>query len=299
MAGTSLTPGARIGFIGLGNMGLPMARRLAEGGYAVQGYDVSARARDAMAQLGVVADSPADAARGAAAVVLMLPSSVVVDHVVREERLLDAAGLLIDMGSSDPLCTRALASEAAARGAVLVDAPVSGGVAGARAGTLTIMFGGDAATADACRPLLGRLGEPIVHVGPVGAGHAVKALNNLLSATSLLATSEAVAIGRRFGLDPGVMIDAINASSGRSGSSEQKFPRFVLPGNYASGFALRLMAKDASIALSLGRSLGVAASVSDVAARLWAEASAALPPDADHTEIARWVLEGNDGQVDA
>jgi 3-hydroxyisobutyrate dehydrogenase len=140
-----------------------------------------------------------------------------------------------------------------------------------------------------CRPLFEALGRTIVHAGPVGAGHALKALNNLLSATHLLASVEAIAVGRRFGLDPQVMIDAINVSTGRSASTERKLPDFVLSERFDSGFALALMLKDVAIAVGLGDQLGVTPALGEQTRRLWAEAARALPADADHTEIARWV----------
>jgi 3-hydroxyisobutyrate dehydrogenase len=289
-----IAPGATIGFIGLGNMGLPMARRLATAGFAVKAFDVSAAAGEDLARTSsaAIATTAAEAARDAAAVVLMLPSSTVVEHVLRADGVLDALGpgtLVVDMSSSQPLSTRALAAEAAGRGAELVDAPVSGGVSGAVEGTLTIMLGGSADAARACAPLLAELGGRVVPVGEVGAGHAVKALNNLLSATSLLATSEAVAIGRAFGIDPAVLIDAVNVSSGRSGSTEQKFPRFVLSESYNSGFSAALMVKDLRVAVGLAEELGVGSTLSAASARLWDRALTEMAPDADHTEIARWV----------
>ena len=155
------------------------------------------------------------------------------------------------MSSSEPLRTRALAEKLAASGlARLVDAPVSGGVGGAERGTLTIMAGGEADTIADLAEVLSVLGR-VRHTGPVGSGHALKALNNLLSATHLLATSEAMVAGQEFGLDPHTMLEVFNASSGRSGSTENKWPNFVLPGGYDSGFGLGLMLKDMKIATQL------------------------------------------------
>jgi 3-hydroxyisobutyrate dehydrogenase len=162
-------------------------------------------------------------------------------------------------------------------------------VRGAIDGSLTIMAGGSPRSVEICRPLFERLGRTILHVGPVGAGHAMKALNNLLSATHLLASSEALAIGRRFGLDPHIMLEVINKSTGRSASTERKLPDFVLTESYDSGFALRLMVKDMEIAVSLGDQLGVHPALGGRASTLWSAAAQALPADADHTEIARWV----------
>jgi 3-hydroxyisobutyrate dehydrogenase len=193
------------------------------------------------------------------------------------------------MGSSDPTQTRELAEKAASRGTAYVDAPVSGAVVGAEAGTLTIMFGGSAGELARCEPLFAALGKKVVHAGPVGAGHALKALNNLLSATNFLITLEAVAAGKRFGLDPGVMVDAINDSTGRSWATEHKVPQFVTPRSYTSGFAMRLMVKDIRTARELAHATGAPFELGDTAVALWERAAEALPDQADHTEIAEWL----------
>jgi 3-hydroxyisobutyrate dehydrogenase len=151
------------------------------------------------------------------------------------------------------------------------------------------MVGADSAVLDRLRPVLGPLGNPI-HVGGVGAGHAIKALNNLLSATHLLSTAEVMVAGQRFGLDPQVMLDTFNSSSGQSGSTKNKWPNFVLPATFNSGFALRLMLKDMRIALGLAEQVGAADQLSRDSVRIWADAADALPPSADHTELASWVL---------
>jgi 3-hydroxyisobutyrate dehydrogenase len=276
-----------VGFVGLGNMGLPMVSRLAEAGYAVRGYDASAAARERFP--GAVG-TLADAAQGT--VVLMLPDSAVVRRVLVDEGLLAAlapGSTVIDMSSSEPTETRALAAQAHARGLELLDAPVSGGVAGAKAGTLTIMAGGPADAVEACRPLLEAMGGKVMHVGPVAAGHALKALNNLLSATSLLISSEALLAGQRFGLDPQVMVETLNESTGRSWSTQTKLPKFVLPREWTSGFPMRLMVKDLHIALGLADATGAPAALGRACAELWERARADLGEDADHTEIARWL----------
>ncbi len=285
-----------IGFVGLGHMGLPMSSRLVSAGYSVLGYDADPRARGAFeAESGVAAVAGlAGTTEGARAVVLMLPSSPIVHHVLLDEGLLDAVedgGIVVDMGSSEPTQTRELALEAEARGIQLVDAPVSGGVKGARAGTLTVMVGGPEEHVAACRPLLEAIGGTVVHVGAVGAGHALKALNNLLSATTLLATYEALQVGMRFGLDPTQMLEAINVSTGRSYSTEYKVPTFVLPQTYTAGFALRLMVKDLHTATGLARATETPLELGHLTADIWERAAAELPEDADHTEIARWLDE--------
>jgi 3-hydroxyisobutyrate dehydrogenase len=280
----------RLGFVGLGHMGVPMTARLADAGHDVRGFDVdpAARARATAA----TADSLAEAASGAEVVVLMLASSPVVRQVVLDDGLLDAldpGALVVDMGSSDPTQTRELAAAAASRGFGYVDAPVSGAVVGAEAGTLTIMFGGTAEELARCEPFFASLGKKIVHAGPVGAGHALKALNNLLSATSFLITLEAIAAGARFGLDPKVMIDAINDSTGRSWSTEHKVPQFVEPRSFTSGFAMRLMVKDIRTARELARATGAPFTLGETSVAVWERAAEALPEDADHTEIALWL----------
>lgn len=288
-----------VGFVGLGNMGRPMASRVLAAGFGVRGFDASpAAARKLEGTDGyVAAGTLADVADGADAVVLVLPSSDVVEQVLVEGGLLDALApgtLLVDMGSSEPNRTRALAAAAADRGVTMVDAPVSGGVGGAVRGSLTIMVGGPQDAVATVRPLLETMGTRVVHVGEVGAGDAVKAINNLMSASHLLVTSEALIAGRRFGLDPEVVLDVVNGSSGRSGSTEHKWPEFVLPETFDSGFRLRLMLKDMRIAVGLAEDVGTTAPLSRASTELWGAAADALPPDADHTEIVRW-LESLDG----
>jgi 3-hydroxyisobutyrate dehydrogenase len=281
---------AIVGFVGLGKMGAPMATRLAEAGYQVQGYDVSEAATKIWAERGGVPASPTlpAMAEGAETVILMLPDSAVV-RAVMDDLLpaLTSGTIVMDMSSSEPLVTRELAASAARRGVTLVDAPVSGGVTGAVSGRLTIMAGGAEADLTRVRPLLDVLGAKIVHVGAVGAGHAVKALNNLLSATHLLATCEAMAAAAEFGLDVPTVLSAINTSSGRSGSTENKWPNFIVPRTFDSGFSLRLMLKDMRIALGLAAAAGTPSALSALAVEQWAEAAGALPEAADHTEIAR------------
>ena len=296
-------PVQAVGFVGLGRMGDPMVRRLAAAGVDVRGHDAAPGPRTVFADLVTIVDKPAEVVpvtgEGPPVVVLMLPDSNVVEAVLGEG-LLDAltpGTLLVDMGSSEPMRTKALAERVAARGAVMIDAPVSGGVSGATAGTLTIMVGGPDAEVASITPLLAALGR-VRHVGPVGAGHALKALNNLMSASHLLASSEALLAGERFGLDPAVMLDAVNGSSGRSGSTENKWPNFVLPETYNSGFALALMVKDIRIALGLAEATGAPSALAARTVELWSEAAAALAPDADHTEIVRWLRAGESTDPD-
>lgn len=288
-----IAPGDTLGFVGLGRMGQQMSALLRDAGYDVRGYDIDDSARQAFADAGgKVADDLAGVGAGARAVLLMLPTSAIVSSVLVEHDLLGAlepGTLVVDMGSSQPETTRELAAVAEQRGLRLVDAPVSGGVKGAREGALTIMAGGHEEWVAEIAAPLGVMGKKAVHVGPVGAGHALKALNNLLSASHLVASSEAIAIGAKFGLDPAAMVDAINGSSGKNWSTEMKFPTYVLPGTFNSGFALSLLVKDTRIAVELARSTGVPAEHAEATLALWERAMEELPADADHTEIFRWV----------
>jgi 3-hydroxyisobutyrate dehydrogenase len=151
------------------------------------------------------------------------------------------------------------------------------------------MVGGPDDAFEQVRPMLNALGSRVVHAGSVGAGHAVKALNNLMSASHLLASSEAMLAGIAFGLDPAIILDVVNGSSGRSGSTQLKWPDYILTGTYASGFSMQLMVKDMRIALDLARQTGTPARSAELAVELWSDALGALPPGADHTEIARWL----------
>lgn len=281
-----------VAFIGLGNMGGPMSARLPARGFVVHGFDLSPEARQQLqAAGGKTYDSPTAAVASADAVILMLPSSDIVERVVLDSDLLAAlkpGTVVIDMSSSAPERTVELAGKLHASGIPLIDAPVSGGVRGAQNGNLTIMAGGKREDIDRVLPILEVIGHT-THIGPVGAGHALKALNNLMSATHLLITSEAVLAGEKFGIDPAIMLEAVNGSSGRSGSTDNKWPNFILPGTFNSGFNLSLMVKDMGIAVSLADSLGVSSRLSHCATELWQEAQKALPADADHTEIVKWL----------
>ncbi|TWE28011.1 NAD(P)-dependent oxidoreductase [Prauserella muralis] len=293
MTGAALAPGAVLGFVGLGNMGAPMARRLVRAGYLLRCHDADAAALATVSGAGATPVPDVRAvAEGAEAVLLMLPSSDVVERVVFADGLLAAmapGSVLVDMGSSRPHSTREVAARAREHEVAFVDAPVSGGVAGARSGSLTIMAGGRDGDVARVERVLAELGERVLHVGGVGAGHALKALNNLMSATHLLVTSEAVLAGEEFGLDPKVVLDTVNTSSGRSGSTETKWPRYVLTGSYDSGFGARLMVKDMRIAVELARESGWPALLGEHAVRLWSRAAEELDPGADHTEIVEWL----------
>lgn len=283
-----------VAFVGLGQMGLPMAKRLVEAGFEVRGVDPSPAAREAFAAAGGRATEAArQAAQGAAAIITMLPDGEVVRSVLTGADGL-AAGLapgtlVVDMSSSAPMATRALAEELGRRGLRFLDAPVSGGVRRAVDGSLAIMAGGDAAVLEAARPLFAAMGRTIVHTGPAGSGHAMKALNNYVSAAGLVAAAEAIIVGRRFGLEAETIVDVLNASTGRNNSTEVKMKQFVISESFASGFSLSLMTKDLKAAADLARDMGLDLPQIAQTAKLWQDARSSLPQGADHTEIYRFL----------
>jgi 3-hydroxyisobutyrate dehydrogenase len=204
--------------------------------------------------------------------------------------------VVVDMGSSVPAQTRRLAAEAAARGAAMIDAPVSGSVVKARAGTLAIMVGGADAAFARAEPVLRDMGEAILRTGPVGSAHAMKALNNYVYAAGLLATAEAVDIGARLGLDLGVLAEVLNASSGRNVATETKLRQEILSGRYAGGFQLGLMRKDLDTAGAVAAEAGVEARALALCRAVWAEAVAALGPGVDNTEVHRFLAKRGEPQ---
>ncbi|NOG73211.1 NAD(P)-dependent oxidoreductase [Roseicella sp. DB1501] len=290
--------GAPVGFIGLGMMGLPMARSLLRRGRHLIACDSSEAARAALAEGAApeavrFAAAPAGAADGAEVIVLMLPDSRVVAQVMEGEGGLLAAlrpgQLVIDMGSSLPAETQRLAALAAARGAALIDAPVSGSVVKASAGTLAIMAGGDDAAWAKAEPVLRDMGEALIRTGATGSAHAMKALNNYVYAAGLLATAEALRMAEAMRLDLGIFADVLNASSGRNIATETKVKQEILPGRYQGGFQLGLMRKDLETAGAISAETGVEAQALQLCRALWSEAVAALGPKADNTEIHRFL----------
>lgn len=287
----AITPPARIAVIGLGNMGRPMSACLVRAGYQVVGFDISADARSTYAAAGgTAASTAADAVAGAAAVITLLGDGKIVRSAIEGVKAHLAPGtIMIDMSSSAPTGTRALGDEMIAAGFGFIDAPVSGGVKRAIDGTLAIMAGGDNATIDRAEPVLKAMGKSIFRTGPLGSGHAAKALNNYVSAAGLAAAVEALAIGGRFGIEPGVLVDVLNASTGRNNSTENKLKQFVIPENYVSGFSLGLMTKDIRTADELAHEIGVSAPLADQVTALWSAAAQELGPAADHVEIGRYL----------
>ncbi|MBB6309937.1 NAD(P)-dependent oxidoreductase [Xanthobacter tagetidis] len=284
----------KVAMIGLGMMGLPMATCLLKAGFPVVGADLSASARAAFAAAGGAAFEQArDAVAGADVVITMLPDGRIVRDALLGDggiaAVLPAGTLVLDMSSSAPIGTVRLGAELAALELRFVDAPVSGGVRRAVDGTLAIMAGGSAADVEAARPVLAAMGRSVFATGPLGSGHAMKALNNYVSAAGLLASCEALAIAEAFGIAPETVVDVLNASTGRNNSTETKLKPFVLSGTFGSGFALALMAKDLRTAADLAAEVGIEEGLIECSARKWEQARAGLRPGADHTEISSFV----------
>lgn len=281
-------------FVGLGTMGYPMVSRLART-FHVRVHDVDeARAREIASEInGTLTVDPNRDVVDVDAVILMLPNSSIVERVLIENGLLQAASpgtTFIDMSSSSPESTRTLAQRAHELDLQFVDAPVSGGKAKAVTGQLAIMMGGTAEGKLRAKPVLEALGESITDTGAAGTGHAMKALNNLLSATGLLAACEVLVAGARFGLDPEVMLEVLNHSTGRNQATEVKMAQFVLSRAFNAGFPLDLMVKDLKTALELVRGAVPQNAITPGTVTAWIDAQAYLgDPQADHTAIAKWV----------
>jgi 3-hydroxyisobutyrate dehydrogenase len=290
-AKSTIVSPASVAVIGLGNMGVPMGLRLIRAGFAVTGYDLSSVARDNFAAAGgTSADNGAEAVASAEVVITLLPNGRIVREAVNALRPhLKPGTVLVDMSSSDPIGTRALGEELLAAGYEFVDAPVSGGVRRAADGTLAIMVGGNTATIDRIAALLGAMGTSIFRTGTLGSGHAMKALNNYVSSAGLIAAVEALLIGRKFGLDPALMTDILNVSSGKNNTTELKLKQFIISETFADGFPLRLMAKDVRTADDMAHALGIPTPMADLSARLWEDATRALHGKANHTEVLRYM----------
>ena len=280
----------RIGVIGLGQMGLGMAGRAAAAGAEVVGFDLDAGKRAAAAERGVrAATNPAGAA--APLVILSLPQGDAVAAVLDALLpALQAGAVIADTSTLDPIAARGFAARAAAQGVDYLDAPVSGGPAGAAAGTLTLMLGGAAAALARARPGLDLLTARILHVGDSGAGQVAKLVNNLLVATHLAVAGEALRLGERAGVGAEALLAVINAASGRSAATEVNFPRWILSGSFDSGFTAGLMRKDARLALGLAEAVGAPLPACAAAIALWADD--AVPDSADFNRLPAAIRQG-------
>lgn len=293
-------PIGKIGFVGIGAMGTPMAGHLAAAGFELSVYDIdTARVRSFLAtRRAAAARTLAELGAQSSLVITMLPDGGIVRRVLCGEHdgfrdcvaeRLKPGAIVIDMSSSSPVGTRELGALLETRGIRLLDAPVSGGVKRAVSGDLAIMAGGDGGLLEVCRPVLEKMGKPIFHAGPIGAGHAMKALNNYVSAAGLVATCEAVIAARRFGMDPGVIVDILNASSGMNNTTVNKMKQFMLSGAFNAGFTVGLMAKDLRTALDVSRATASPAPLAERCVEVWNETERVLGAGADHTEMLRFL----------
>lgn len=282
-----------IGFIGLGQMGGPMSRRLLAAGHALLVHDRQEAPVAALVAGGAeAAGSPAEVAARAEVVLVSLPTPPVVREVALGRRgLIEGHSIrtYVDLSTTGQAVAVEVAAALAARGIVTIDAPVSGGVRGAVAGTLAVMAAGPAAGVEHVRSLLAVFGR-VFHVGEqAGLGQLMKLANNVLSATAIVATAEAVVLGVKGGLDPAVMLEVINASTGRNTASEDKFPRQILSGKYAAGFTTGLLTKDVGLCMDAARALAVPMPVASEVFSQWQRAQAELGADSDITRMVHCV----------
>lgn len=290
-----------LGFVGIGRMGTPMAERLLEAGYALTVYDTQAAALQALAAKGAhVADSPQAVADRAATVLVSLPTPDIMLSVALGERGLvhgSAVRTVIDLSTSGSQAARKLAQGLAARQIESLDCPVSGGVTGARRGSLALMVSGSKTRYDALQDVFGVIGKPFYVGEQAGLAQTMKVINNLISVTALSVTSELMVMGVKAGLDPDIMLQVINSGSGRTNASEDKIPRFVLTRTFDFGFAIGLSAKDVRLCLEESEQLGVTLRVGEATRRLVNDTLEKFGGEADMTEIIRYIEDGAGVQV--
>jgi len=269
----------KVGFIGLGAMGKPMAKRLLDASFELFVYD---RSGEQAAELGpdgaISCVSPAEVAEKACVTLLSLPNSTIVSQVVAGENgvlsTASAGDIIVDLSSVNPGCSRNLATAAGKKGVGYIDAPVSGGVAGAAAGSLTIMVGGKEDNLEKAGPILNVLGKNVVHVGDVGAGDAIKIVNNMILGSNMAILAEALVLGKKLGLSGTVMSEIIGQGSGKSYVLDAKLEKFILSGNFEPGFAVDLQHKDLGLALDAAKDAGVPVPMGAFATQLFEMARA-------------------------
>jgi 3-hydroxyisobutyrate dehydrogenase-like beta-hydroxyacid dehydrogenase len=280
----------KVGFIGLGAMGVPMSQRLLEAGYPLAVYDVRKEALEILVKKGAQgAVSPKEVAEKCRKVITIVPNSDAVEQVVfGPGGLLEgmkAGDVLMEMTSAYPPSTLKVSQALAGKGVNMIDAPVSGGVVGAVAGTLSVMVGGDEKIFESCRPILSVMGKNLFYIGGIGFGHALKAINNFLSATTLAATSEAIILASKMGISPQRAVEVLQVSTGRSYSTELKIPKFVLPRTFNSGFTLELMHKDLNTVTRMAREYKVPMLMANLVQELYGYSLAHGDKKTDHTAI--------------
>lgn len=286
----------RIGFIGIGVMGAPMSGHLADAGYVLTLYDINRAAAESVASTheGVqVVETPKAVAELSDIVVTMLPSGKYVrDVTLGGSGLIEGAragALLLDTSSSEPWLTVETAKMLASRGVDMVDAPVSGAQAGAQSATLVFMVGGEKGPVSRVRPLLEIMGKEIFHLGPVGAGHTMKCINNLITAMTFMATAEGLTIGKQCGLDPEVMTDVLNSSTGMSWISRTQIKQRIITRKFDDAFKLDLMVKDIGIAMELAGTKGLPLPLSALGQHLWKAAEHYAEKGSSISHMVKWI----------
>lgn len=250
-----------IGFIGLGVMGLPMTKRLIQAGHSLFIYDVDPRPLSVLDGLGAhICDSPKDVAARADVTISMLPKPAITRQAILGDggaiHGFKPGAIYVDMSTSNPLLSKEIHSILKEKDIRMLDAPVSGGIKGAMEGTLTIMVGGDSRIFDTVKGILSLMGTTVVHVGDIGSGHTIKIINNMLFSVIMAATSEALALGKKAGVDMQTLRNVLNASSGKSYALDVKVRDFIFPRNFDQGFAVELQNKDTDLALELAKNVG-------------------------------------------
>jgi 3-hydroxyisobutyrate dehydrogenase len=293
----------KVTFLGLGDIGALMASHLARDPFDLVVWNRTASKADDFARehRARVAPTPAEAVKDAQVVITCLPSSVEVEAVLHGENgmlgSLRKGAVLIDCTSGDPPTSRSIAAELGGRGVEFIDAPVSGGTTAAKAGTLTVMWGGAESVFESIRPVMEAFGKKIVHAGPVGSGDALKAVNNALLAVHILSAAEGLAVLVKAGVDPKVALEVINASSGRSNTSENLIPQRVLTRAFPRTFRLALLEKDIGIAAVMAEDLGARTPLISLTAERFHEAREKLGEKADHVEAVKMVEEENGVEI--
>lgn len=285
-----------IGFIGMGIMGIPMAMHLSNAGYHMTVYDKNQSALEkalSRIQYATNAQTPADVAAASEIVITMLPDGNVVNEIALGEagliHGLKEGALLLDTSSAQPWITLETAKALAAKGIDMVDAPVSGAQTGAETGSLVFMVGGQKHSVARVKPLLQVMGERYFHLGPVGSGHTMKCINNLITAITFMATAEAMTIGTGLDLDPDAMVDVLNVSTGMSWISQTHIRQRILNRRFDDAFKLDLMVKDIGIAMGLADSYGIPLPLCGLGHHLWRAAAGHAEPDSSISEMVRWI----------
>jgi 3-hydroxyisobutyrate dehydrogenase len=270
-------PDLRVGVIGLGNMGRPIAENLLRAGFPTTVFDLRPEAMDALRDVGVqAASSPAAVARQSEILFLVVPDSSAVRQALFGKngaaRAAAKGGVVVDMTTGDPHLSKPFADRLARRGIAYLDSPMTGGATGAKAGRLLLMVGGDRGVYERCLPVLERISKRAIHVGPVGSGHVMKLVHNHVSHAVFAATCEGVALGQRLGLSPKDMLEVFNEGNARSYATEVRFPKFILPETYDSGASFNIVCKDMALVRALGRRAKFRLPINDCTYRYWKHA---------------------------